>query len=333
MQTGRHVVITQTNIDQATLDYLAAHGCTVEQPALPAGCAESDLTDADLTAILSQASGWIVGQAWVRAGLLHSLPGLRVISRRGVGYDRVDTAAVQETGKVLAIAAGGNDASVADHALAMMLALLRRLRVDQARMQAGDWKILPPADLTGRTVGLIGCGRIGKSVARRLQGFDCTVLVQTPRPDHAWGAAAGVRFAGLDALLAESDLVSIHCPLRPETRNLIDAAALARMKRGALLLNTARGGIVDDRALLAALQAGHLGGAGLDVFGSEADPSLAEVTTALLARPDVVATPHSAASSIEGLALTNLIAAQSVVAVLDGGDPDQSRVVADGRRR
>lgn len=333
MRTGRHVVITQSNIDQATLDYLVASGCTVERAALPTGKSEGDLTEAELTAILCQADGWIVGQAWIRTGLLQALPGLRVISRRGVGYDRVDTSAVMKTGKVLAIAAGGNDASVADHALAMMLSLLRRLRIDQARMLAGDWKILPPSDLTGRTIGLIGCGRIGRSVVRRLQGFDCNVLVQTPRQDEVWGAAAGVRFAGLNDLLEVSDIVSIHCPLRPETRNLIDAAALARMKRGAILLNTARGGIVDDHALLASLQSGHLGGAGLDVFASEADARLADVTAALLALPNVVATPHSAASSVEGLALTNLIAAQSVVAVLDGRDPSPACVVADGRGR
>ena len=330
--SSRRVVVTQRFFDEAAVALLARSGCEVAVCEPPPGKGDGDLDHDELVRLLDGAAGWIVGHARVTRPLLEALPGLAVVSRRGVGYERVDLEAARDLGRVVTIAAGGNDASVADHALGLMLAVARRFRESQALMEAGGWSILTGSDLHRKTVGVIGLGRIGRSLVQRLSGFEAEVLVHTPRTDPDLARGGRLRFVGLDDLLARSDYVSIHAPLTPETRFLIDARAIDRMKASAILVNTARGGLVQDADLLAALQAGRLAGAGLDVFMSEADPAFLPVTQKLLALPNVVATPHAGASSREGLDRTNLIAAQSVVAVLDGGDPAPDCVVADGRR-
>ena len=326
----RRVVVTQRFFDPATIAYLEQSGCEVVIADLPAGKADGDLVQTELEALLHGAAGWIVGHARVTRDLLTALPDLRVISRRGVGYERVDLDAVRDLGRVACIAAGGNDASVADHTVAMMLALGRRFRESQARMQAGDWSILMGSDLYRKTVGIVGFGRIGRSVAQRLQGFEADILVHSLSHDLE-DAGGRLTPSSLPDLLARSDYVTLHAPLTPQTRFMIDAAALAAMKPTAFLINAARGGLVDDRALLEALRAGTIAGAGLDTFVSESDPEYRPVSEALLALPNVVATPHAAASSREGLDRTNAVAARCVVDVLDGRAPPAACVVADGR--
>lgn len=327
----RQVLVTQRFFDADSLAYLQANGCDVTVASLETGKADSDLSEAQLIALLANADGWIVGHAPVTASLLAALPRLQVIARRGVGYERVNVEAVRAAGKVATIAVGGNDASVADHAVALMLALGRRLQECRQRLQAGDWSIPLSSDLYGKTVGILGLGRIGRGVAKRVAGFDAKVLVHTLHPDWSYGLESGVRFVDFDTLLAESDYLSLHTPLVAGSPFLIDARALERMKPSAVLINTARGGLVDDRALLHALQDGVIAGAGLDVFVSENDPTYRATTEALLALPNVVATPHSGASTHEGLQRTNRIAAQCVVAVLDGKTPAAACVIADGR--
>ncbi|QRF62455.1 phosphoglycerate dehydrogenase [Variovorax paradoxus] len=329
--SARRVVVTQRFFDAQARAFLEQHGCTVSELELPAGVADGDLGVDVLRRHLEGAQGWIVGHARVDDELLRALPALRVIARRGVGHDRVDQDAVRRHGKVATIAAGGNDAAVADHAIALMLAVGRRLHEARAQLVAGDWSIPLATELYRKTVGVVGLGRIGRGVVRRLRGFEARVLIATPERDEAFVAEQGARFASLDELLACADIVSLHAPLTSATHSLIDAAALTRMKRGAILVNTARGGLVDDAALLAALEEGRLGGAGLDVFESEADPGLQAVTHALLRLPQVVATPHAGASTAESLARTNLIAARCVVQVLDGQTPAAECLLADGR--
>lgn len=326
----RTVVVTQRFFDDETIAFLHAHDCDVRLAELPPGQADGELGPQVLRQMLAGADGWIVGHARVTRELLADLPRLQVIARRGVGFDRVDTAAVEELGKVATIASGGNDACVADHALALMLAVAHRLRESQMKMNAGSWQILTGTDLYRKTVGIVGLGRIGRGVAQRLRGFEATVLAVTGS-DRSWALEHGIECVDLPALLARSDVVSLHAPLTARTRMLVDAQALARMKPGAILVNTARGGLVDDAALLAALKSGRLAGAGLDVYLSESDPSYQDVTKELIALPNVVATPHSGASTHEGLARTNRIAAECVVAVLDGGAPPEACIIADGR--
>lgn len=329
--SGRRVVVTQRFFDDETIAYLEANGCEVVIADLPPGMADGALDHDALVAMLQRAAGWIVGHARVTRDLMTGLPDLQVISRRGVGYERVDLEAARDLGRVVCIAVGGNDATVADHALALMLAVGHRFRETQDRMIAGDFAILTGHDLFEKTVGIVGMGRIGCSLVRRLQGFDCRILAVT-RAGLPDGTPPGVERVDLDMLVRESDYISIHAPLTDETRFLFDAARIAQMKPTSYLINTARGGLVDDRALLEALRGGVIAGAGLDVYVSESDPAMQSVTDALIRLPNVIATPHSGASTYEGLARTNMVAARSVVAVLDGGDPRPECVVADGRR-
>lgn len=331
MSRPRKVVVTQRFFDDRTQAYLRANGCEVLIARLPPGKADGDLSHETLVELLEGAAGWIVGHARVTRELLQALPDLQIVSRRGVGYDRVDLDAARDLGRVVTIAAGGNDASVADHVIGLMLSVGRRFRESQQRLLDGDWAILMGSDLCEKTVGVVGLGRIGKSVVKRLAGFDCKVLVHTTHPDDAYAQTTGVEYVDLPELLARSDYVTLHAPLTPATRSMIDASAIETMKPGAILINTARGGLVEDAHLLDALRAGRLGGAGLDVFVSESDPAYKPISQALLALPNVVGTPHAGASSREGLDRTNMVAAQSVVAVLDGADPAPECVVADGR--
>lgn len=301
------------------------------QAELPPGQADGNLTHDELVERLRGAAGWIVGHARVTRELMAALPELKIVSRRGVGYDRVDLAAAKDMGKVVCIAVGGNHESVADHTVALMLAVGHRFRETQANMIGGNWSILLGSDLYRKTVGIIGLGRIGRSVVQRLSGFEAEVLAYSDVHDADYAARSGVRFVALEELLERSDYVTVHAPLTPETRFIIGRDALARMKSSAFLINAARGGLVDDAALLEALREGGIAGAGLDTFLSESDPALKPVTQALIELPNVIATPHSAASSREGLDRTNMVAARCVVAVLDGGDPPPECVVADGR--
>ena len=287
------------------------------------------------TNLWSCSKGRTVGfsvSARVGRELLQARPELLVLSRRGVGYERIDVSAAADLKKVVTIAAGGNDDSVADHTLALILGLSRRLRESQALMTDGTWRVLIGSDLHRKIVGIVGFGRIGRSVAKRLSGFDATVLVSAGIARADAVRAAGAHPTDLRTLLTESDVVTLHAPLTDATRFMIDRAAIELMKPSALLVNTARGGLVRDADLLAALREGRLAGAGLDVFQSEADPTSRDVTNELIGLPNVLATPHAAASSREGLARTNGIAADNVVAVLNGGSPPSHCVIVDGRR-
>lgn len=329
----RTVVFTQRFLDEPTLEFFSRHDCRVVEAELPAGQADRNFSHEQLVDLLKDADGWVVGHALVTRELMAALPGLQVISRRGVGYERVDTQAATDLGRVVTIAAGGNDASVADHTIGLMLAVARRLRESQQKMIGGDWTILTSVDLNDKVVGIVGLGRIGRGVARRLAGFGCRILAVSRSRDEAFASKVGLEYVDMAALLRESNYVTLHAPMRPETRFLIDAQAIAAMKKSAIVINTARGGMVEDRHLLDALTSGRLAGAGLDVFVSESDASYKPVTEALLQLPNVVATPHSGASSWEALARSNMICAKAIVAVLEGSMPDKATVVADGRQR
>jgi D-3-phosphoglycerate dehydrogenase / 2-oxoglutarate reductase len=325
------VVVTQRFFDEATVDYLRQNHCEVTIAELPSGKADGDVPEAVLREWLHGAAGWIVGHARVTRDLLLALPELKIVSRRGVGYERVDVAAIRELGRVATIAAGGNDATVADQTIGMMLALGRRFREGQAGIARGSWAIPLGTDLYRKIVGVIGLGRIGRSVVKRLAAFECKVLVHAPRADAELAARLGFEYADLDALLSNSDYVTLHAPLTPETRFLIREETIRSMKPSAFLINTARGGLVEDRDLLMALKGKALAGAGLDVFMSESDASYQHVTQELASMPNVIAQPHSGASTREGLDRTNMIAARCVAAVLNWADPPTECVVADGR--
>jgi D-3-phosphoglycerate dehydrogenase len=329
----RRVVVTQRFFDDATMEYLRANDCDVVVVDLPPGKADGDASPDTLRQWLAGASGWIVGHARVTRELLESLPDLKIISRRGVGYERVDVDAVRSLGRVATIAAGGNDATVADQTIGLMLALGRRFREGQENLNKGSFAIPLGTDLYRKTVGVVGLGRIGRSVVKRLAAFECRILVHAPRRDPELARTVGFEYADLPTLLAQSDYLTLHAPLTPETRFLVREETIRTMKPTAFVINTARGGLVEDRDLMAALKDKRLAGAGLDVFMSESDPAYQEVTRELASLPNVVAQPHSGASTREGLDRTNRVAAECVVAVLNGQDPPARCVVADGRNR
>lgn len=323
-----HKVLVSTRFfDADSVEFLRDNGCEVVRTGLPDDVQDDTLDPDTLAGLLHGADGWIVGMVPVTRELMQAHPALKVVARRGVGYNNVDVAAARDLGRVVTIAPGGNEASVADHALGMMLSLAKRLREGHLAMQSGRWNPLVTGELFRKTVGLIGFGRIARAVARRLRGFDARILAYDPVPDQAAADVVQATFVDLPTLLAQSDYVSLHLPLTPATRHLIDAAALARMKQGAVIINTSRGGLIDEAALLAALKSGHVGGAGLDVFEEEANPAGWPDILKLLELSNVIASAHAAGSSAEGLARTNRIAAQIVVDVLGGRRPDARCVV------
>jgi len=246
----------------------------------------------------------------IDAEVIEAAPRLRIIANHAVGYDNVDLATCNRRGIWVTNTPGVLTDSTADMTWALILALTRRLREGELLLRGGGWKGWAPTlllgpELRGKRLGILGYGRIGRAVARRAEGFDLRVSF-TAR-------GGGV---SLEELLEQSDILIIHCPLTPQTHHLIGAAELLRMKRGALLVNTARGPIVDEAALVAALESGHLGGAALDVF--EHEPA---VHPGLLQRDDVVLLPHLASATRETRAEMGRLALSQVELVLRGERP------------
>jgi len=231
--------------------------------------------------------------------------GVRLVALRSAGYNHVDLAAAARLGLPVVRVPAYSPHAIAEHAVGMILALNRRLPRAVARTREGDFSLqgLLGFDLHGRTVGVVGTGTIGRAFARIMAGFGMRVLAYDPGPQAADLVALGVRYVPFDALLAEADIVSLHCPLVPATHHLIDAAALARMKRGAMLINTGRGGLVESNALVGALKSGQLGHLGLDVYEEENGiffedhsdlPLQDDVLARLLMFPNVIVTAHQA---------------------------------------
>lgn len=242
-------------------------------------------------------------------------PSLRVVSTMSVGVDHIDVAACRERGVVVGHTPDVLTETTADLTLALMLATARRLPEAMAAVKDGSWGTWHPfwmtgIDLYGSTVGIVGLGRIGVAVARRLHGFGCDILYTGRRPNVEHAAAARASFRTLDDLLAESDIVTLHCPLTAETRHLIDAGALGKMKRTALLINTSRGPVVDQDALYAALAEGTIAGAGLDVTTPEPLPT----NHPLLTLPNCVVLPHIGSATVATRQRMATIAADNLIA-------------------
>jgi D-3-phosphoglycerate dehydrogenase len=328
---SRTVLATATFFDERAIAFLKAHDCNVILSGLSPGTPDTSLTKERVVELLRNVDAWIVATAPVTREMLASFPKLKVIAKRGVGYDQIDVAAAKELGRVVTFAPGGNGPSVGDHTIALMLAVAKRLCEFRELMRAGNWSVQPVTELYRKTVGLVGLGRIGRGVAQRLKGFETTILAFDEIPDQQYAKANGIRFVDLPYLLQESDYISLHLPLTPSSRNLINEAALASMKETAILVNTARGGLVDEAALLRALRTGKIAGAGLDVLLGEQEPAWRSTAEELMSLPNVVVTPHVAGASREGLARGNLLAAQGIVAVFDGGSPAVECLVVDGR--
>jgi len=278
----------------------------------------------DLAARVRGADGLIADPtAPVDAQLLDAAgDSLKVVANFAVGYDNIDVAACHERGVVVTNTPDVLTNATAELALALMLAAARRLGEAERMVRAGEWAGWEPGQLLGRelsgsVVGIVGLGRIGTRVAELLRGFDVTLLyvARSPRPAQE-EARLGTRHVALDELLERSDFVTLHAPLTPETRHLIDAAALGRMRPGAVLVNTSRGGLVDTAALARALEEGPLFAAGLDVY--EDEPRVPPELTRL---EHVVLVPHIGSATTEARNGMARLAAENVIAVLGGRDP------------
>ncbi len=282
---------------------------------------QADLVDrrADLLAALGDARAIIVrNRTWVNQELLDAAPRLEVVGRVGVGVERIDWAACTARGVEVCPAYGANAITVAEYTLAALLLAWRGAFLASQRVIDGDWprQQMIGYDLAGKTLGLVGFGNIGRAVAKRARAFEMTVIASDPyvAPDDPAWAALEVRPATLETVLRESDAVSLHAPLTEETRHIIDAAAIARMKPGALLINTSRGGTLDEAAMIEALRSGQLGGAAIDVFENE--PLDAEAGAAFAAVPNLILTPHIAGVTEESNHRLSAITAANVLRVL-----------------
>jgi D-3-phosphoglycerate dehydrogenase len=250
----------------------------------------------------------------VDAQLIRAGTRLVVIGRAGTGLDNIDLEAADAAGVAVVNAPAANTTAVAEHALALMLALARQITTAESSLRAGEWRRADfmGVELAGKTLGIIGLGRIGLAVADRARAMDMQLLGADPYVAADAAAAHGVRLAPIAELLPRADFVSLHVPLADATRGLLGPAELAQMKPTAIVINTARGGIVDETALAAALAAGRLGGAGMDVFEDEPLPADSPLRSA----PNTVLTPHLGASTREAQTRAGVETAQRVLDVL-----------------
>jgi D-3-phosphoglycerate dehydrogenase len=314
------VVITSEVILDAQgphLEMLRNAGMEVRYPSRRGLTGEAETIEA-----VRGAAATIAGSEPYTERVLASLPELRVISRSGVGVDRIDLNAVTRRQVAVAITPRGNHEAVAEHAMALLLALSRSLLRQHQEVRGGIWNRTALMPLRGRTLGLIGMGRIGKSVALRASQFRLRLIAYDPFPDEAFARSHGVELVDLDTLLAQADYVTLHLPLTPATKGLINRKTLSRMKPGSLLVNTSRGGLVVEEDLLSALQSGHLAGAGLDVFNQEPPSS----NNPLLQLENVLVTPHVAGVDDQSCADMAAQAAQNIIDLYHGHWPEDSIV-------
>lgn len=275
------------------------------------------LTSSEVQELLPGCDGYIAGLDTIDRAALEAADRLRVIARYGVGVDRVDLEAAREKGIVVTNTPGANSTSVAELAIGLMLSLARMIPLANQEIRTGKPMRIQGVSLEGKVVGLLGLGAVGKLVARRLQGFDCTVLAYDPAVGAATAQQVGAVLCSQEEVVAKSDFLSLHVPVLPETRGMVDACFLAQMKPGAFLINTARGELIDETALFEGLSSGHLRGAALDAFAQE-PPS---EDKPLFSLPQVIATPHMGAHTDAATNAMGWAALRDCVAVLRGEDP------------
>lgn len=303
------------NFEARYADVFADAGWAVKYP--PPGEANI-LSPTELREALVGVDAVVAGSETYEGELFDQFPQLKVVARVGVGYDSVDVPAATARGVAVTTAPGTNHESVAEHTFALLLAFTRLIPLRNQVIHGGGWPRHYSRPLRGQTLGLAGLGRIGKAVAVRAVAFGMNVIAFDPLPVDL----TGIERVTWDRLLAESDFLSLHLPLTPTTRHVINSEAFARMKPGAVLVNTSRGGLVNEVALVAALRSGHLGGALLDVLDPE--PPLA--AHPLLGMPNVLLTPHAAGVDLKSLGDMARSAAESIVSIFRGDWPAEKVV-------
>jgi glyoxylate reductase len=305
--------LTLEAVGKRALDLLGEAGCELIYPPK-----YGPLTEAELQPLLAGVDSVFASMDKFTANVLASKEAsqLKLISRWGVGYDAIDLPAATREGVVVAYTPGLLNEAVADYAMALLFAVARRVHEGHLSMREGRWTSAWGHDIGGKTLGIIGCGRIGQAVAKRARGFNMRLLgcdiCSSPEAEKL-----GVEFVPLDELLAESDFISLHAALTPETRGLIGEAQLRRMKPSAYIVNTARGAIMDETALLRALNERWIAGAALDAFVVEPLPADHPLRSA----PNLLLTPHQASFGQETGARVSEAAARAIVELQAGRKP------------
>ncbi len=296
---------------QEPVDYLKTHGCELKM--IPQG---KKLSQAELLECASESDAMIIAFDKISDEVIRAAPNLKVVAKHGAGVDNIDRAAATEKGIVVTSAPGANSDAVADLTIGLFLALARQIPFADSSVKAGEWPRIIGTQLNKKTLGIIGVGQIGKKVARRAVGFDMEVLVYDVVEDGEFAEKTGARYLPLDEVLAKSDFISMHVPLIESTRNLIGARELGLMKQSAFLVNVARGGVVDEDALLEALNEKRISGAAADVFSQEPAKG-----NPLLEMENLIATPHMGMYTREALIETGMMCVRNIVDALEGRRP------------
>ena len=274
---------------------------------------DKPLSENELIPLIKGCSGFIAGLDFITRKVIESVPELKVISRYGAGYDRVDLEAAREHGVIVCNTPGVNANAVADLSFALMLGIARKVPFLDRKTREGEWPRSNGTELFGKTLGILGLGAVGKAVAKRASGFSMKVLAFDPFINNEYAQANGIIAADFDRVIAEADFLSLHLPLTSETHGIISADCMRSMKKGAVIVNTARGGLIDENAAFDLLKSGYLGGLGLDVY--EAEPPTG---SPLFALDNVVLTPHTAAHTAEAVAAMADLSVRNLIDVLSG---------------
>ncbi len=308
------VLITAKSVSSsaAAVRYLEDSGCVVELKDTP-----SPIDEAWLRQQVRDVDGLIFAMEPVTSGVLDAAARLKVISRPGVGYDTVDIAAATRKGIAVTVAAGMNHQSVADFTMGLLLLISRGILAAASHVQEHRWQRVTGTEVWKKNLFLVGFGQIGRAVAQRARGFDMNVSATAWRGNSDLMSGLGVTPVTLEDGLRRADFVSLHVPLNSITDGLINSRTLALMKPGAYLINTARGRLIDERALADAVRSGYLAGAAVDVLRDQGDRS----NSPLIGVPGIIVTPHMASFAREAMARVAFSAVQSVVAVLKGERP------------
>jgi len=278
------------------------------------------LSSNELRESLREMDATLLGNDVCDASVLNAASRLKVVSRHGIGVDSVDLRAATENGIVVANTPRVNTTAVAEHTIALMLAMLRRIPGADLSLKSKRWEGLKfvGEELAGKRLGIIGLGAIGKEVAKKAKAFGIDIVYTKRHRDTNLEKELGLSFAPLETLLSESDMISIHVPLTPDTKGLIGRKEIALMKKGAYIINTARGGIVDSDALAEALRSGRIAGAAVDVFDTEPP----DFSSPLFNVEKITMTPHIGAYTVEAIRRMDCIAAENIAKVLRGEIPD-----------
>lgn len=276
------------------------------------------LTSEELQALLPEIDGYIAGLDFIDGDALASTNRLKVIARYGAGVDRVDLIAARAKDIIVTNTPGANASAVAELTIGLMLAAARNIPMASNATRQGEWPRLSGISLEGKTIGLLGFGAIGREVARRLQGFGCNIIVHDPFVNAETAKSYSATLKDQTTVISQSDFLSLHVPVVDDTRRMVNTVFLEKMKSGSILINTARGELIDEGALLQALQSGHLHGAALDAF-SEEPP---DANHPLLQLPQVIATPHTGAHTDGATNAMGRIALNDCLAVLRGNTPE-----------